>query len=101
MPDWNFGPWSPFVKRVAKAEALWNSQNLSSEAANKIREAVVNKLKTPDGTCWNSFYDSCVVLLEVLEDPDKKDALNWSSAGRACHPSATMTEISWPSIAKS
>jgi hypothetical protein len=74
--DWNFGPRAPFAKTVAKAEALWNSQNLSNEAANQIREAVGNKLKTPDGSCWNSFYDSCVVLLKVLEDPDKKDALN-------------------------
>jgi hypothetical protein len=74
--DWNFGPRAPFAKTVAKAEALWNCLNLSSEAANQIREVVGNKLKRPEGSCWNSFYDSCVVLLELLEHPVKKDALN-------------------------
>jgi len=76
VPDWNFGPRAPFTQTIAKAEALWNCQNLSSEATNQIREAVGNKRKTTDGSCWNSFYDACVVLLEVLEDSDRKDALN-------------------------
>ena len=76
MPGWNFGPRAPFTKTVAKAQGLWNCQNRRSVAANQIKEAIGKKLKTPGVTRWNSFYDSCVGLLEVLEDPDKKDELN-------------------------
>lgn len=76
MPGWNFGPRAPFTKTVAKAQALWNCQNRRSVAANQIKEAVGKKLKTPGVTRWNSFYDSCVGLLQVLEDPEKKDDLN-------------------------
>jgi hypothetical protein len=77
VPDWNFGASKrPFTKTVGKAQALWNCQNRRSVAANQIKEAVGKKLKTPGVTRWNSFYDSCVMLHDVLVDPDKKDALN-------------------------
>jgi hypothetical protein len=77
VPGWNSGlKGAPFTKTVAKAQALWNCQNRRSVAANQIRDAVGKKLKTPGATRWNSFYDSCVMLLDVLVNPDKKDALN-------------------------
>jgi regulator of RNase E activity RraB len=55
---------------------LWNCQNRRTVAANQIKEAVGKKLQTPGVTRWNSYYESCAGLLEVLEDPEKKDELN-------------------------
>jgi hypothetical protein len=67
---------APFKKTAAKAQGLWNCQNKRTVAVNQIKEAIGKKLKTPGVTRWNSYYDSCAVLLEVLEDPDKKEKLN-------------------------
>ena len=76
MPGWNSGRNAPFTTTAAKAQALWNCQNRRTVAANQIKEAVGKKLQTPGATRWNSYYDSCVGLLKVLEDPEKKDELN-------------------------
>lgn len=55
---------------------MWNCQNRRTVAANQIKEVVGKKLQTPGATRWNSFFDSCDGLLEVLADPKKKDEVN-------------------------
>lgn len=57
-------------------QGLWNAQNQRTVAANQIKEAIGKKLKTPGVTRWNSYYDACVMLLEVLGDQDKRESLN-------------------------
>lgn len=73
---WNSGGRFSFTKIAAKAQALWNRQNKRAVAASQIKEAIGKKFQTPGVTRWNSYYDSCAGLLEVLEDPEKKDELN-------------------------
>lgn len=67
---------APFTKTAGKAQGLWNCQNRRTVAANQIKEAIGKKLPTPGVTRWNSYYDSCAALLQVLEDPDQRDKLN-------------------------
>ncbi|KAK4322820.1 hypothetical protein Pmani_006485 [Petrolisthes manimaculis] len=65
-----------WLEPAAKAHAMWNCQNSRPLAANLIKEAVGKKLQTPGLMHWNSYYDSCAGLFEVLEEPEKKDELN-------------------------
>ena len=76
MPGWNYGGRAPFTKADGKAQGLWNCQNRRTVAANQIKEAIGKKLQTPGMTRWNSYYDSCAALLEVLEDRDMMEKLN-------------------------
>jgi hypothetical protein len=76
VPGWNFGRNCPFKKVAGKLQGVWNAQNMRTVAANQIKEAVGKKLKTPGVTRWNSYYDACVMMLEVLEDPDRREKLN-------------------------
>ena len=76
MPGWNFGRLAPFKKTAAKLQGLWNAQNMRTVAANQIKEALGKKLKTPSVTRWNSYYDACAMVLEVLEDPERREKLN-------------------------
>jgi len=76
VPGWNFGRVAPFKKTAAKLQGLWNCQNRRTVAANQIKEAVGKKLKTPGATRWNSYYDACAMLLEVLEDSERRERLN-------------------------
>lgn len=76
MPGWNSGRVCPFKRVAAKLQGLWNAQNMRTVAANQIKEAIGKKLKTPGVTRWNSYYDACVMLLEVLDDQDKRESLN-------------------------
>ena len=76
MPGWNFGRNCPFKKVAGKLQGVWNAQNMRTVAANQIKEAVGKKLKTPGVTRWNSYYDACVMMLEVLEDPERREKLN-------------------------
>jgi hypothetical protein len=66
----------PFKKTAGKLQEVWNAQNTRTVAANEIKEAVGNKLKIPGVTCWTSYYDACVMMLDVLEDPDSREKLN-------------------------
>lgn len=76
VPGWNYGGRAPFTKTAGKAQGLWNCQNRRTVAANQIKEAIGKKLQTPGVTRWNSYYDSCAALLEVLEDRDMMEKLN-------------------------
>jgi hypothetical protein len=67
---------APFKKTAGKLQGLWNCQNRRTVAANQIKEAIGKKLKTPGVTRWNSYYDACAMLLEVLEDPERREKLN-------------------------
>ena len=75
MPGWNFGRTAPFKKTAGKLQGLWNAQNTRTVFANEIKEALGRKLKTPGVTRWNSYYDACAMVLEVLEDPEKREKL--------------------------
>jgi len=59
---------------MAKACALWNLQDRSTVAADKIYEEIQRRLLSPNATRWNSTYDSVVVLNSILED--KRPALH-------------------------
>jgi hypothetical protein len=76
VPGWNYGRLAPFRKTAGKLQGLWNAQNTRTVAANQIKEALGRKLKTPGVTRWNSYYDACAMMLEVLEDPEKREKLN-------------------------
>jgi hypothetical protein len=67
---------APFKKTAGKLQGLWNCQNRRTVAAIQIKEAIGKKLKTPGVTRWNSYYDACAMLLEVLADSNKKEKLN-------------------------
>ncbi|KAL7644279.1 UNVERIFIED_CONTAM: hypothetical protein RMT77_005106 [Armadillidium vulgare] len=73
---WNSRLRNPCTKTVRKAQGLLNTQNRRTMSDNQITEAFGKKLHTPGVTPWNSYYESCAGLLEVLKDPDKKDRLN-------------------------
>ena len=64
------------MKATSKAHWLWNFQSRSSLWANKIKQAIEKKLVTPAQTRWNSYYDSIVSLLTVLENANHMNALN-------------------------
>lgn len=59
---------------MAKARALWNIQDRSTVAADKIYEEIQRRLLVPNTTRWNSTYDSVLVLNTILEN--KRPALH-------------------------
>ena len=64
------------MKATAKAHWIWNFQSRSSVWANKVKDAIKRKLVTPAQTRWNSYYDSIVSLLTVLENQTHMNELN-------------------------
>ena len=65
----------PFRTAMSKARALWNLQDRSTVAADKIYAEIGKRLKTPNTTRWNSTYDSVEVLNKILENTIEKSAL--------------------------
>lgn len=66
---------SDTVKRIstqtfAKLQGLWNKQNRSALAAQKIRTALGSLLITPGETRWNSTYDSIAQIDRLLSTPE-------------------------------
>jgi len=57
------------TQTFAKLSALWNYQNRSSLAAEKIRSAFGSLLITPGDTRWNSTYDAVGKINAILSDP--------------------------------
>jgi len=65
------------VKRIstqtfAKLQGLWNKQNRSALASDKIRSALGSLLITPGETRWNSTYDSIVKIDSLLSSPESE-----------------------------
>jgi len=57
------------TQTFAKLSALWNYQNRSSLAAEKIRSAFGSLLITPGDTRRNSTYDAVAKVNVILSDP--------------------------------
>ena len=76
VTSWNIGNNSPWMKATSKAHWLWNYQSRSSLWANKVKQAIGKKLVTPAQTRWNSYFDSIVSLLTVLENQTHMNAIN-------------------------
>jgi len=60
------------VQTFAKLSALWNKQNRSTSAAEKIKEAISNLLPTPGDTRWNSVYDAVAKVYDLLLTPEQE-----------------------------
>ena len=58
-----------YVQTFAKLSALWNKQNRSTSAAEKIKDANGNLLPTPGYTRWNSVYDAVAKVNDLLLTP--------------------------------
>jgi len=56
------------VQTLAKLTALWNKQNRSTLAAEKIRDALGTLLPTPGDTRWNSTYDAIAKVRDILSN---------------------------------
>lgn len=52
---------------INKAKLLWTSQNTSIVKSDFLQSKLKRILKTPNQTRWNSFFDSLVDLVKVLE----------------------------------
>lgn len=64
-----------FRKTMGKAQALWNAQGRSTQAADMIKTEIGRKLIVPNVTRWNSTYDSVNLLCELFDD-GKRQAVN-------------------------
>ena len=51
---------------MAKALALWNLQNRSTQAADIIMAEVSRRLVVPNATRWNSTFDAISCLNGLL-----------------------------------
>lgn len=60
---------------LAKCQELFNKQQNSSKAADLVHNYLNRYLVTPSPTRWNSLYDSCVTLSELL-DKKPEEMLN-------------------------
>ena len=58
------------TQTFAKLQGLWNKQNRSSVASDKIRSALGCLLVTPGETRWNSTYDAVVKIHHLLSSPN-------------------------------
>ena len=75
MASTDAGKLTDTVKRIAtqtfaKLQGLWNKQNRSSVASDKIRSALGCLLVTPGETRWNSTYDAVVKIHHLLSSPN-------------------------------
>lgn len=57
------------VQTFAKLTAIWNKQNRSTQAAEKIRDALGTLLPTPGDTRWNSMFDAVSKIHSLLSKP--------------------------------
>jgi len=64
------------VQTFSKLTALWNKQNRSSLAADKVRESLGMLLPTPGDTRWNSVYDAVAKVNALLSVPEQKTKLD-------------------------
>jgi hypothetical protein len=60
------------VQAFAKLQGIWNKQNRSASAAEKIKGALGTYLITPGDTRWNSMYDSVVKVQSFLSVPEQQ-----------------------------
>ncbi|KAF0702388.1 Uncharacterized protein FWK35_00034993, partial [Aphis craccivora] len=47
----------------AKCQAIWNKQNRSSQMTDIVKTNLDVYLKTPNDTCWNSWFDAIKFLI--------------------------------------
>ena len=59
------------TQTFSKLSALWNKQNRSALAAEKILQTLGVLLVTPGQTRWNSTYDAVVRVKDIISDPEK------------------------------
>lgn len=57
------------VQTFAKLTAIWNKQNRSTQAAEKIKGALGTLLPTPGDTRWNSIFDAVSKIHSLLSKP--------------------------------
>lgn len=60
------------VQAFGKLTGMWNKQNRSAPAAEKIKSALGTYLITPGDTRWNSMYDSVVKVQSILSVPEQQ-----------------------------
>ncbi|QQP52474.1 Uncharacterized protein FKW44_004639 [Caligus rogercresseyi] len=82
------------TKAASNAQGLWNLHNRSSVVANKIKDVVGRKLKTPCPTRWNTFYDATGASGDGAQGPrdhgGHNDVIKSEAAGkRAAAPAFT------------
>jgi len=58
------------VQTFSKLTAIWNKQNRSTAAAEKIKGALGTLLTTPGDTRWNSMFDAVSKIQSVLSTPE-------------------------------
>jgi len=63
------------VQTFSELTALWNKQNRSSLAADKLRESLGMLLPTPGDTRWNSVYDAVAKVNALLAVPEQETKL--------------------------
>ena len=59
------------VQTFSKLSALWNKQNRTTLAAERIKSAFGSMLITPGETRWNSYYDAVSKVNDILSKPDQ------------------------------
>ena len=64
------------VQTFSKLAALWNKQNRSSLAADKVRESLGMLLPTPGDTRWNSVNDAVAKVNALLLVPEQETKLD-------------------------
>ena len=64
------------MQTFSKLTALWNKQNRSSLAADKVRESLGMLLPTPGDTRWNSVYDAVAKVNALLSVPEQETKLD-------------------------
>ena len=53
-------------RAMGKAQALWNSQNRSTNNADIIKAELKKRLVVPNATRWNSTYDAVAALFSFF-----------------------------------
>lgn len=64
------------VQTFAKLTAIWNKQNRSTQAAEKIKGALGTLLPTPGDTRWNSIFDAVSKIHSLLSKPNLDNSLD-------------------------
>ena len=64
------------VQTFAKLTAIWNKQNRSTQAAEKIKAALGTLLPTPGDTRWNSIYDAVAKIHSLLSKPELENSFD-------------------------
>jgi hypothetical protein len=58
------------VQTFSKLSALWNKQNRTTLAAERIKAAFGSLLITPGETRWNSYFDAVSKVNDILSKPE-------------------------------